>query len=496
MDAVDRQILALLVEDGRRTYDDIAGRVSLSGPSVKRRVDLHRAAGLVLLDVDDHSAERLADPAGEHGGLDEIDDRALERRRAPPRGRHRVREARQPLAHPVGRWGAGDRGQARLPRVAVREPPQRCGHVRVLVGDGSVARLLGRRAVEGRVPRATHEPGRLAQDRGVRGGRRVEGAHEVRIGLRLGPRRAEGQGRASQAGDRPGVGRRHGAQDPGARPEHQVRRREAGEQGDLRVVALDRQRGAVGERPTLAVRRGVDLLLGHGEAHAAALALERLAQPADLGEQLERLCGAARVEPPLDLLVAELRPAAHGRPAQVGPRALAVGVEVDRPQQRRALAPRQERGGALAHHGRVEAGAPVGRVVGDAARPRVGVEGAARRDEGGDVGDRVVDAVAAARPALEVQGLVEVHRPLRVDRHERDVEGVVAGRVARRHPGLRQRGGPVGVGDAELLAQRVEGQHEVDEADREPGHRRETTGAGPSAAGQCSAPACSRTHAW
>lgn len=39
MDAVDRQILALLVEDGRRSYDDIAGRVTLSAPSVKRRVD-------------------------------------------------------------------------------------------------------------------------------------------------------------------------------------------------------------------------------------------------------------------------------------------------------------------------------------------------------------------------------------------------------------------------------------------------------------------------
>ena len=47
MDAVDRQILALLVEDGRRTYDDIAGRVSLSGPSVKRRVDRLLAAGIL-----------------------------------------------------------------------------------------------------------------------------------------------------------------------------------------------------------------------------------------------------------------------------------------------------------------------------------------------------------------------------------------------------------------------------------------------------------------
>lgn len=39
MDEIDRQILKLLVQDGRRTYDDIAGHVSLSAPSVKRRVD-------------------------------------------------------------------------------------------------------------------------------------------------------------------------------------------------------------------------------------------------------------------------------------------------------------------------------------------------------------------------------------------------------------------------------------------------------------------------
>jgi Lrp/AsnC family transcriptional regulator, leucine-responsive regulatory protein len=45
MDDQDRQILALLVEDGRRTYDDIARRVSLSPPAVKRRVDRMRARG-------------------------------------------------------------------------------------------------------------------------------------------------------------------------------------------------------------------------------------------------------------------------------------------------------------------------------------------------------------------------------------------------------------------------------------------------------------------
>src|SRR3954467_1670302 len=58
MDDLDRQILALLVEDGRRTYDDIGRRVSLSAPSVKRRVDRLRRDGALraFTAVVDHAA--------------------------------------------------------------------------------------------------------------------------------------------------------------------------------------------------------------------------------------------------------------------------------------------------------------------------------------------------------------------------------------------------------------------------------------------------------
>jgi DNA-binding Lrp family transcriptional regulator len=58
MDDVDRQILALLVEDGRRTYDDVAGRVALSAPAVKRRVDRLRREGVLktFTAVVDHAA--------------------------------------------------------------------------------------------------------------------------------------------------------------------------------------------------------------------------------------------------------------------------------------------------------------------------------------------------------------------------------------------------------------------------------------------------------
>jgi len=45
MDDADQRILALLIEDGRRTYDDIGRQVGLSAPAVKRRVDRLRARG-------------------------------------------------------------------------------------------------------------------------------------------------------------------------------------------------------------------------------------------------------------------------------------------------------------------------------------------------------------------------------------------------------------------------------------------------------------------
>jgi DNA-binding Lrp family transcriptional regulator len=58
VDDIDRKILALLVEDGRRTYDDIAGRVSLSAPAVKRRADRLRRDGVLrgFTAVVDHAA--------------------------------------------------------------------------------------------------------------------------------------------------------------------------------------------------------------------------------------------------------------------------------------------------------------------------------------------------------------------------------------------------------------------------------------------------------
>ncbi len=47
MDGIDSRIVALLVEDARRSFGDIGARVGLSAPAVKRRVDRLETAGVV-----------------------------------------------------------------------------------------------------------------------------------------------------------------------------------------------------------------------------------------------------------------------------------------------------------------------------------------------------------------------------------------------------------------------------------------------------------------
>jgi DNA-binding Lrp family transcriptional regulator len=47
MDRIDRQIVALLRADARRSFSDIGGHVSLSAPAVKRRVDRLEQSGVI-----------------------------------------------------------------------------------------------------------------------------------------------------------------------------------------------------------------------------------------------------------------------------------------------------------------------------------------------------------------------------------------------------------------------------------------------------------------
>jgi DNA-binding Lrp family transcriptional regulator len=47
MDAIDRQIVALMRENSRRSFQDIGANVALSAPAVKRRVDRLEETGVV-----------------------------------------------------------------------------------------------------------------------------------------------------------------------------------------------------------------------------------------------------------------------------------------------------------------------------------------------------------------------------------------------------------------------------------------------------------------
>jgi len=57
MDDIDRQIVALLRQDARRSFQSIGLRVSLSAPAVKRRVDRLEADGVI------RSYAAVVDPA-------------------------------------------------------------------------------------------------------------------------------------------------------------------------------------------------------------------------------------------------------------------------------------------------------------------------------------------------------------------------------------------------------------------------------------------------
>jgi DNA-binding Lrp family transcriptional regulator len=48
VDDTDREIVALLRQDARRSYQDIGRHVHLSAPAVKRRVDRLEAGGVIL----------------------------------------------------------------------------------------------------------------------------------------------------------------------------------------------------------------------------------------------------------------------------------------------------------------------------------------------------------------------------------------------------------------------------------------------------------------
>jgi hypothetical protein len=104
----------------------------------------------------------------------------------------------------------------------------------------------------------------------------------------------------------------------------------------------------------------------------------------------------------------------------------------------------------------------VRQVAGHDAPVRLGVDRTARRHEGRDVGDGVVDPIAARVP-LQGDGLVEIARSRRIEGEELDVAPVLVGkaRAAGRRLGLfDDRRGELG-GDVVLGADGGEAGREV-----------------------------------
>ena len=97
----------------------------------------------------------------------------------------------------------------------------------------------------------------------------------------------------------------------------------------------------------------------------------------------------------------------HRGPDAPGRGGVRRGIQVEGPEQRRAIDPGQEAGHTFAEVVGVERRPAVGQVQRDPACERLAVERAAGGDEGGHVGDRVVHAVAGAG-AFGVERLIQV----------------------------------------------------------------------------------------
>jgi DNA-binding Lrp family transcriptional regulator len=129
VDAIDRQIVALLVEDGRRTYDDIGRSVALSAPAVKRRVDRLRRAGAI----------RGFSAIVDHAALGEQTEALIELFFAPGTQLETVGETLR--AHPqvLDAWSVTGEADA-IARVRTRDNTDLERLIRELQHDGQVVR--------------------------------------------------------------------------------------------------------------------------------------------------------------------------------------------------------------------------------------------------------------------------------------------------------------------------------------------------------------------
>ena len=217
--------------------------------------------------------------------------------------------------------------------------------------------------------------------------------------------------------------------------QHHPRRDHPRKQRELGVPVLGPDRRPEPELEAAVLVEG-HLLLGKGQAGATARGFEVDSLLADLLEQQQVLVGGPAVDGLLDADVVEPLPAADPGAIHRGLGHLAAGVEPHVPDERRPQLVRQQAAGVLADHRRVQRRALVRRVHRLDATMGLGVEDTARGDVRGHVGNRIPHPVPLPRP-LKVQRLVEVHRPHRVDGHERNI-----GLVTVRHDHVLRRRAP------------------------------------------------------
>ena len=143
MDATDRTILALLVEDGRRTFFDIAQRVSLSAPAVKRRFDRLRESGAL------QGFTAVLDPSALGWNTEAL----VELFYAPSTLRHEVAESLQRHPEVVEAWSVAGEADA-IARVRTQDNADLERLIMELQRDGLVERTRSQVVMSRLVSRA------------------------------------------------------------------------------------------------------------------------------------------------------------------------------------------------------------------------------------------------------------------------------------------------------------------------------------------------------
>ena len=252
-----------------------------------RLAQLHHPAGLSPASTTTAS-KRSPDARLEHHRLGGVDHRPLERTGAAGGGRHERRQPRQRRPDPL-RAPRSPAATARhsSPDVAVGEPAQRRGAVRVRQRDPAVQRLRRRRAVEGGVAGAAQQPGREHEQR--RRGRvgRVEGGDDRAVRRLRGPVDARARGRCGAA---PATSSDGGGGSVRSRPTPASSMSCAAAVPVSRLICAFHPSTGSGARSARHGRPSpstLDLLLGGRQVDGAALAGALLPQQADLPQQLQ-----------------------------------------------------------------------------------------------------------------------------------------------------------------------------------------------------------------